>query len=184
MLLLIPCLVGGVTLLGGIVAPLILIVLSLGTIYLIFLFKQPFLGIISILFIGFFEWFFTREFFEVPPYVIDAITIATWSAALGVSRSTSFNFRWNELLILLLLWCFWSIVMIVSPDASIAGWIREFRVGVLLPFLVVSLGFAVIVNQRQLNWFLILSILFSLIGALNGIKQQYIGLFPGEQAFL
>jgi len=184
MLLLAPCLIGAMTILGGIVVPLVLIGLSLGTIYLILVFKQPFLGVVSILFIGFFEWAFTRELVEVPMYVIDAMTVATWAAALGVSKSTPFTFRGNDLLIVLLIWTCWSVLMVLSPSASIAGWIRELRVGVLLPFLVVSLGFAVIETHRQLDCFLALSILFSLIGALNGIKQLHIGLSPGEQAFL
>ena len=67
---------------------------------------------------------------------------------------------------------------------SLAGWFLELRSASLYWLLSVPLALLLFNTRADLNLFLLLIIGLSVLGALNGLKQLYIGLSPGEQAFL
>src|SRR5690606_34589238 len=81
-------------------------------------------------------------------------------------------------------WFIWSILQIANSNASFAGWIREVHASALLPLLLVPLGFLVFTRAKYLDYFLIFIFAFSVLAALNGIKQLHFGPSPGEQQFL
>src|SRR5690606_19698090 len=154
------------------------------SIFAVFLFRNTFAGIISLLFLAFFSTAISREIIAVPVFAFDGVVVLVWLAALYAYKGqNTFAFR-NDLTILMLVWFVWSLLQVVNPEASIAGWIREVRASALLPLLLVPLCFLLFKRAKYLDYFLILIVGFSTIAALNGIKQAHIGLFPGEKAFL
>lgn len=94
---------------------------------------------------------------------------------------TSLN---NSLFYLLLLWLVVSILEVVNPGSNVLGWVAEIRTTAFYPFMMVMLGFLVFKTNKSLDIFLILVIACSTLASLNGIKQLFIGLTQGEQAFV
>lgn len=102
---------------------------------------------------------------------------------------TAHKYEWfrlnNSVVYLLGAWLFISIVEVINPaGASVQGWLQEIRAAALYPFLFVPLVFLLMKTMKDLNVFLCLILGLSLFASLNGIKQLYVGLSPGEQRFL
>ncbi len=179
-----PVLLGFLTAHLGVSVPLALIGVALASFLSVFLIRKTFVGMVSLLFFAFFSTAITREAVEVPVTVFDGIVLLTWLAVLYKNKdNNTFAFR-NDLTILMFFWFVWSLLQVVNPGASIAGWLREVRASALMPLLLVPLGLLVFKRVKYLDYFLILVIGFSVLGALNGIKQQHIGLSPGERHFI
>jgi len=91
----------------------------------------------------------------------------------------------NDLFYILLGWLILSILEIANPaGAAVLGWLQEIRSAAVYPVLIVVITYLLFNTNRDLNNFLKLTIGLSLLAALNGIKQLYIGPSPGEQFFL
>lgn len=165
--------------------PLLLVFAFALIVYLIFLFKDPKLGLITITIYCFLSGFIGREFTVLPSGITEGSLIITWLAALFVYKSEDWRIINNDLCILMLIWLVISVIEVANPaGASIAGWMAELRTIALYPVLIVPLGFLLIRTNRDLNSILILLLILASIASLNGIKQQHLGLSEGEQAFL
>lgn len=90
----------------------------------------------------------------------------------------------RDIFYLLLIWFVVSLLEVINPGAAFMGWLNEIRTAALYPLLIVSLGLIVFSLKKDLDVFLVVIFCFSSLAALNGIKQLYIGFFPGEAAFL
>jgi len=178
--------VGWLTARTGIAIPGLLIALALAVPFTIVLFGQPRIGLIAVL-VYCFVLFLTRELGGSIPYgmAVDGILVLTWVAvAFSHERYDWQNIK-NDLCLVSLSWFIINLLEVANPaGASIQGWYQEMRSATLYWFLSVPLAMLLFNQRKDLNLFLFLIIGLSVLGALNGLKQLYIGLFPGEQAFL
>ncbi|PWS33769.1 O-antigen ligase family protein [Pedobacter paludis] len=90
----------------------------------------------------------------------------------------------QDIFYLIIFWFIISVFEVLNPGSATIGWLAEIRTTALYPLLMVMMGFLIFKTNRDLDVFLILIISLSTLASLNGIKQLYIGLSRGEQAFL
>lgn len=91
----------------------------------------------------------------------------------------------NELFYLFLAWFILSVLEVANPaGASVMGWLNELRAVAVYPLLIVTVAFLVFNTNKDLDKFLLVVIVFSVLAALNGLRQLYIGLSPGDIRFL
>ena len=184
--ILLAIIIGWLTALEGLVIPGMLIAVAVIVPFLIALFHNPKLGVIALIAYCFLLFIIDREVGGLPfGMAVDGLLVITWVAvAFNHTR-----FRWNniknDLCLLGLGWFLLNILEIANPaGASITGWVQDFRSASLYWFLCVPLSMLIFNTRQDLNLFLILIILLSVLGAVNGLKQLYIGLSPGEQHYL
>lgn len=151
------------------------------------LFRKPVIGVYYLLAFCFLLHFFAREIGGDIPYGLGVEALLVITLLILVLRSNQADWqRVNSILTwLMAIWLFISIVEIANPEgASVRGWFQEVRTAAIYPFLIVLVGFLAFRKPADLNVFLVFILVFSFLAALNGIKQQHIGLSAGEQQFL
>src|SRR5690554_2453369 len=87
-----------------IAGPIILVFASVLVVYLIFLFKNPMLGLITLIIYCFLSGLIGREIMELPSGVIEGLLITTWLAVIFASKSKDFQSINNDFCILILIW--------------------------------------------------------------------------------
>ncbi|MFM2359177.1 MAG: hypothetical protein RLY16_1170 [Bacteroidota bacterium] len=117
---------------------------------------------------------------------VDALLILTW---LGVifHRTKRYRFRHlkNDFVMLALVWFFMTVMEIGNPARpNIQGWVQEMRSATLYWILTLPLVVLVFNKKSDIYLFLDIIVLMSLLGALWGIKQLYIGPDAAEQRWL
>lgn len=170
----------------GFIAPLFAIVLGSVFVFLIIIFKNPFIGLMSSLVYCFMVGLFAREIGGNFPfgYLIEALYVFVWIGILIKSSKSDWHRISNDVCLLFLIWFLISVLQILNPGASARGWLSEIRTSGFDSFLLVPAGFVLFRTSKHLNIFLIVIIVCSLLATLNGIKQLKVGFFPGELAFL
>jgi hypothetical protein len=170
----------------GTLVPVSIIISVLFAALLIGLYINPKAGFIIAICYCFLFFILVREASGFPFGIgIEGLFILTCFAALFHFRKYDWYLLKNDLFYLTLIWFIISFLEVVNPaGASVMGWMQEMRTSALYPLLIVLLSFIFFNKNKDLNIFLILIIALSLTGTLNGIKQLYIGLSPGEQQFL
>lgn len=170
----------------GLLVPGLLITLAILVPFIISLFKQPRVGLVGVLIYCFLLFILDREIGDFPyGIVVDTVLLLTW-IAVAFNR-TRYNWQAlnNDLCLLSAAWFVLNILELGNPaGASPAGWFQEMRSTTLYWFLSVPLAFLFFRQKKDLNLFLILIISLSVLGSLNGLKQLYLGLSPGEQVYL
>ncbi len=165
-------------------APVVLLFLI---IYLFFLFREPFVGLITTLGYCFFLHFISREVGGDFSYGlgVDVLLVLTWISIWYNASKYNFSVLNSSLVWLTLAWFVWSVLQIANPSgASIMGWLLEIRSVALYPMLIAPLGLLLLNSEKRINYFIKIILLFSLLAALHGIKQKAIGLTDSEQFFV
>jgi VanZ family protein len=157
----------------------------IGFLVLVFLF--PKLGLIIFIIYSFMISGLGRQF-TGPQFGMgdDAILILTW---LGVIfyRTNKYRFRHlnNDLVWLAVVWFIITLLELGNPEhPDFQGWLQEMRSTTLYWILAVPLAFMVFNKKSDIFLFLDIIIILSLIGALWGIKQLYIGVSAAEHRWL
>lgn len=178
--------IGFLTTESELLAPLGLAIFSVAIVYIIFLFKNPKVGFVTLIIYCFTIGFFAREIGGLPYGMgIDLLLVLTWLSSLFFFKKEHFAVVKNDLVLLFFCWFLLSVLEVVNPaGASVMGWLQEIRSAALYPVLLIPLSFVVFNKKKDLDLFIKLILILALIAALNGIKQIHIGLFPGEQKFL
>ncbi|WP_157766389.1 O-antigen ligase family protein [Pedobacter ginsengisoli] len=155
-------------------------------IFLVFLFKEPSIGLFALVAYCFLFGILSREVGGIAYGIgIEGLLLLTWVAALTQYKRYDWKRLNNPLTKLMLMWFIISVVEIINPaGASVIGWLQEIRSTALFPVLFTPLVFLLFDSEKKLNLVLILLIGLSLLATMNGIKQQHIGLSSGEQKFL
>lgn len=151
------------------------------------LFHKPVVGVYYLLAFCFLLHVFTREIGGDVPYGLGVEALILVSLTVLVLRSNVTDWqRINSVLTwLMFTWLIISILEVANPaGASVRGWFQEIRSAALYPFLIVLIGFLAFRKYADLDVFLIVILVFSLLATLNGIKQLHMGLSSGEQRFL
>jgi hypothetical protein len=179
-------LVGWLTAQVGAAIPALLVVMAVGVPFLLVVFDNPRVGVVTLLIYCFLFFIIAREIGGFPYGTgIDALLVITWLAILFSKKEFDWKLIQNDLCLVGLLWFGVNILELGNPSgASILGWFQEFRSASLYWLLTVPLCLLLFHKRRDLNLFLILIICLSVLGTLNGLKQLYLGLSPGEQQFL
>ena len=115
---------------------------------------------------------------------IEGFILITMIAALIKSKKEDWRALNNVFFYLLLVWFLISIIEVVNPGSNVLAWVAEIRTTAFYPFMILTLGFLVFNTNKSLDIFLIVIIACSTLASLNGIKQLFIGLTNGEQAFV
>ncbi|MGK6353292.1 O-antigen ligase family protein [Parapedobacter sp. DT-150] len=182
---LIPLVVGWLTVTYDVFFPILVIALCFSVFFLLAVFQKPIFSAFLFICFGFFLTTIGREIggfnYGILP---ECLLVLTWFSALYHYKKEHWARIRNDVNLLMLLWFVISVLEVFNPTANFAGAIRELRTVALYPLLVVPLFFVVVDKVRSVDVFIIAIIAFSLIAALNGVKQKHIGLFPGEQQFL
>jgi len=91
----------------------------------------------------------------------------------------------NDLVYLFLFWFILSVLEVFNPaGANVSGWLKEIRSAAEYPLLIVVISFLVFDKNKHLNTFIIIVVALSTLAALDGFKQQHIGLSAGDRRFL
>ncbi|MCJ8163618.1 O-antigen ligase domain-containing protein [Pontibacter sp. E15-1] len=178
--------VGWLTANMGILVPAFLILAAITLPSFIAVFHQPRVGLVVLVVYTFLVFVLSRELGGFPFGLgMDAILMVTWIAVIFNHRRYDWGKVKNDLCYLAYAWFILNILELGNPaGASVQGWLQEIRSSALYWVMLVPLCFLLFDQKRYLNLFLYLIIALSVLGTLNGFKQLYIGLSPGEQAFL
>lgn len=133
------------------------------------------------------SWLITRELSLNFPSgtLIEGFLVITLIAAIFQVTKTGWANVQNDIFFLLLFWFFISVIEIINPEgASVIGWLKEIRSAALYPLMITMLSFVVFDEIKDLNNFILLVLAFSTLAALDGFKQQHIGLSRGDIGFL
>ncbi len=183
--LLVSALVCVLTIKMDIAGPILLAFTFAVVVYLIFLFKNPRLGLITAILYSFLSGFVSGLIGGIPSGVLESLLIMTWVSAAFAYSSKDWALIKNDLCALMLIWFVISVLQVMNPEgASIQGWVAEIRTMALYPLLIVPLAFLTIKTNRNLNYILTMFLVLALIASLNGIKQQHLGFSARELAFL
>lgn len=162
-------------------------ILVLGlVIFITFIFKEPLVGLLALLAYCFFMAIPDRELGGLPYGTgVEIILVITWLSVWYNAHKFDFSILKNDLVYLTIFWFAISCLQLVNPaGASPRGWLQEIRSAALAPLFIMPLAMLLINTKKRLNLFLVLILAFSLLASLNGLKQLYMGLSPGEQAFI
>ncbi|MFD1754664.1 O-antigen ligase family protein [Rufibacter sediminis] len=178
--------IGWLTAQLGFLVPGVLVSLLLVLPFLYSIFKEPKVGIISLIVYGFIFNLLAREIGHFPYiYVVEGFLALTW---LGAIFHTTKQYDWSylnkEICVLGFVWTLVYILELFNPARSnIFGWMLDFRYPMLW-VLLVPLCLMIFNTKKDLNLFLILIIAMSLLATLNGVKQIKFGLSQAEQTWL
>src|SRR5690606_27004692 len=168
-----------------IAGPILLVFTFVVVIYLIFLFKNPRLGLITAIFYSFLSGFIGGLIGGVPSGVFEALLIVTWCSAIFAYSGDEWKSIKNDISILIFIWLVIILLQVANLEgARLEGWMAEIRTVALYPLLIIPLGFLMVKTNKNLNQVLILFLVLALIACFNGIKQQHLGLNANEQAYL
>lgn len=167
-------------------APVALTLTALGTVFLVFLFRNPRIGLVVLIVYCFLMGLVAREVAEVPFGIgIEVFLLLTWISSLLYYKKGDWAYIKNDLSLLFFLWFIISVLEVANPaGASVRGWLQEIRSVALYPVLIIPLSFVIFNKKEDLDFALKLLLLLALIAALNGARQANIGLTPGEIRFL
>lgn len=171
----------------GVLVPLFVILLSAAVLLIILYFVNPKMTLYVLVTYCFIIALISREIGGDIPYgtLIEIFVGFCWIVALIKIPLEKWKVINTDLFYLLLFWFVLSVFEVANPaDASVMGWLQEIRTAALYPVIIVPVTYLLFDTTKDLDNFLKLVIGISVLAALNGIKQLYIGLSPGEQRFL
>lgn len=167
-------------------APVAILSIAFGAVYILKIVQNIRWGFYLLMAANFLSVGLTR-YIDLPlGLFIDIILIAIFFIYfLKQFKDISFSQLKNPVFILVVTWMGFNFLQIVNPEArSFEAWFYAMR-GVALYFILTLLvGYLCINHKSDFNWFITMWFLFSIAGALWGIKQLYIGLDEGEKAWL
>jgi hypothetical protein len=166
--------------------PVLLALVAIVVVYIILVFKNPRLGLYSLIVYCFISGLLGREVGGLQ-YGMgnEIILILTWIASLIYYKQDVWKSLKNDLCLVFFIWFVISVMEVINPaGASVQGWLMEIRSEALYPIMIICLTFIVIKKRKDSDTVIKIMLMMALIAAINGIKQIHIGLFPGEQAFI
>lgn len=180
----------GATLLGvkfGFIVLIMFAVTFLGIIYFLVTVKDVKFAFYGMFLYCFLVIFLYREISSNIPFGIgvEFFILLVWLSVFFNSNRLNWELTNNDLVYLALFWFVISVIEVINPaGASVRGWVQEIRSSALYFILIVPLSFVIMNKQRDLNYFLILIIIISVVGTFYGMRQLFVGLTNGENQFL
>src|SRR5690606_6841191 len=171
-------------------APTVIVLLLLVVVFLFYLFKEPMVGLYSLISFMFFRGIIGREggvFSEVIPLgtLIEVLLILTLLSIWYNVKKYDLRDLKNELCYFSLLWFLLSVAEVINPaGASIMGWLQEIRSAAFQPLTITIIGLLLINTKKKAINVVKLMIISSVVASLYGMRQHFFGLTVGEQEFL
>lgn len=172
---------------GGLVLESALMVLPFVIAFVVLVFKNPRVGLITLLLYCFFMPTIGKH---VPGLqvglLVDGIMAITF-LAIFFFRGNRFKTSHlnNEMFWLAGIWMGITVLQLANPSRpSVQGWFQEMRSSALYWFLTVPLTILLLRKKSDMGLFLHIIIILSLLGALYGMKQLYFGVDAAENRWL
>lgn len=172
---------------GGLLLSIFLLTLPFVAAFLYVFFRNPVFGIYTTIFLAFVANGLNRYLTNLPLGLsIDIILAMTFLALLLQNKNKpDWSLMNNPLTWASLVWFGYNVLEIFNPEArSFEAWFYAMRGVALYMLLAVPLTFILLRKPEDLSFFIQLWFIFSILGSLQGIKQQFIGVDRFEQAWL
>ena len=172
----------------GITISLAFISLPFLVIYLYSFFKEPRIGLISVLVMSFIAIALVRYIKGLPfGLSIDVLLILTFLAIFfkHYYSHADWSVLKNDLVYLSLVWFIYNFMELANPEAvSAAAWFYAMRGVALYMILVIPLVYMLFDHPKYVDRFLYIWGAFSILASIKGIIQLHIGVDPVEKAWL
>lgn len=171
---------------SGIVSGIAFLMLPFFFFFLYQLFTYPKLGIYSTIFMGFMANGITRYVSDAPVgLAVDGILVLTFIAIFVRKQKIEWSEAKSGLTIVSVIWMLYNFLELFNPEArSFEAWFYAMRGVSLYMFLAVPLTFILFKDRKDLDLYLNIWLILSMLGSLNGLKQNIIGVDAFEQAWL
>lgn len=179
--------IGWLTARKGMAIPGLLIAAPLVIGYLILVFLQPRVALITYVVYCFTVMGIIRHVKGIPFGLgLEALLLLGWLAILFYQTNRFPKYKTdNDLCKMAKVWMIINVLEVANPaGASLAGWFYEMRSSALAWYLIVPFAFLVFDKPKDMNLFLKLVLGFSTLGALYGMKQLYLGVDDAEHLWL
>ncbi len=169
----------------GILIGLTLLILPFLFYFLYFLFTYPKFGLYSTVFMGFAANGLTRYINAPLGLAIDALLVLTYLAIYFKKEKYDWSKAKNGLTYAAIIWMAYSFFQIFNPEArSFEAWFYAMRGVSLYMLLAIPLVLVLFDSKNDLDKFLHIWLIMSVLGTLAGMKQLIIGVDSYEQAWL
>ncbi len=152
------------------------------------IFSNPMIGIFSVVVFGFFANGLNRYIPSVPFGLgIDGLLVLTYVSLFFFSfnRSIKWISAMRDITLLLTIWFAYALVQLLNPEKiSTEAWFYAMRGVSLYIFLMVPLVLLLFRKYKDVDIFLYIWGIISIIGTIKGFVQLNIGLDPWEKAWL
>lgn len=179
---------GYLTAKGGMMSGIGILALPFLITYLYSIFMFPKIGIISIYLLNFTAIGITRYVQGIPLGLsIDGNFVLMYAALFFMSffKKIPWKNAKNDLVLLAVLWYGYALFQLVNPEAiSRVAWFYAMRGVSLYMLLTIPLIFILFDTRKDLDTFLKIWAVLSIIGTLKGIMQKFMGVDAWEQAWL
>lgn len=155
--------------------------------YLVYIFKEPKLGLISVLHFSFVANGLGRFVpFDAPfGLVIDAILVLTIVATIFTVSKKQAGFMGHPLFYITLAWFVFTLVELVNPEArSKVAWFYAVRGVSMYQLEVVALGLILLRDRSDMEQFIKIWFWWSIASAFYGFKMDMFGVTSGERRWL
>ncbi len=173
---------------GGVLIAFALIIVPGALFFLNRLFNKPQFGFYALIFAGFTANALIRYIGDYPfGLSIDILLVLTYIATFfkHFYHKLDWSIAANDLTFVAFIWFFFTFLQLFNPEApSKMAWLYAMRGISLYMFLMVPLVVLLMNRYRDLNGFLYLWAIISIIATLKGIVQIKIGLDPWEQNWM
>ena len=179
--------IGWLTSIMGFFVPIILLGVTFAISFLLIVFTNPRVGLFTFIFHCILMWFFYREIGDFSfSYGIEGFLFITW---LAVIFHNTANYDWSfmkkDITYLGLAWCAITVLEFFNPTTfgNVNSWIGDSRYPFLW-ILIVPLVMTIFNSNKDLNIFLLIIIIMSVLASFYGIRQNFVGLTDAEKNFL
>ncbi|GGD58490.1 hypothetical protein GCM10011514_23140 [Emticicia aquatilis] len=150
------------------------------------LFTHPKLGIYSTIFMAFVANGITRYVSDAPiGLAVDGILVLSFIAIFVRKQKVEWSEAKSGLTMASVIWMLYNFLELFNPEArSFEAWFYAMRGVSLYMFLAVPLTFILLKDRKDLDLYLNIWLILSMLGSLNGLKQNLIGVDSFEQAWL
>lgn len=170
----------------GAILPILIIGLVCAITYILVIYRYPKVGFWSYVIYCFFVIFLLRHYDSFKfGNLTDILLIIPWAVMLLKAQQYDWSSIKNDYVYLVGVWGIINLLQIVNPEgASLMGWLHEVRFTLLNWLFIAPLAFILLNTRKDLNRFLVVIIVLSVISTLYGVKQLFIGVSAAEEAFL
>lgn len=162
-----------------------LIAIPFMLIYIVLLFKNPRIGLYTVLNLGFFVNGMIR--YSTAPFglLLDVFLLISLIAALSKATSRNYKYLKNPFVYAVAVWTAFTFFEIINPESrSSAAWFYSVRGTSLYMIQLVILTILLLNDPKEMRVFIRIWIAWSLVACLWGMKQQYFGVNHAEQLWL
>lgn len=163
-----------------------MIVLPFIVTYMVLVFQEPKLTLYSTLIICFFATGISRYVPAPLGLAVDGFLALGWLALIFKQfQKTDWGPMRHDFNVMNLIWMAWLIIELFNPEArSKAAWFYAMRSMGLYPLMAFGLVLMLLRDKKDLNRFIHIIFIISVLGALWGLKQKNIGLDDAEKRWL